>query len=110
MSPKNKRQAHLSMIKTKRLSTQEAESEESAEDEVEEMEVEETEEEEPRNFKDRITMNDMSDLFELCKSHCPIKYLSVLVYTTLRSFGINWRSCDSFLKTIGMFHSYSSFF
>jgi len=65
---------------------------------------------EPQNFKGRITEDDMSDLFELCKSKCTVKYLSVLVYMTLRNFGISWRNCDALLRNIGELLKLNFFF
>lgn len=66
------------------------------------MEVDDIEyEQQPMNFTDRITADNMADLFELCKYKCPAKYLSVLIYATLRSFGQSWENCDTFLRTIG---------
>jgi hypothetical protein len=56
---------------------------------------------EPDNFKERIIDDNVSDLFELCKSKCPVKYLSVLLYMTLRNFNVSWRNCDIFLRKIG---------
>ncbi|CAF2065639.1 unnamed protein product, partial [Rotaria magnacalcarata] len=41
------------------------------------------------------------ELFELCKSKCAIKYLSFLLYMTLRKFSVSWRHSDIFLKEIG---------
>jgi hypothetical protein len=64
-------------------------------------EEDDSDQDEPDTFKDRITDEDMSDLFEICKSKCPVKYLTVLLYMTLRKFGINWRNCDAFLRDIG---------
>ena len=65
------------------------------------MEVEEEGDEEPENFKDRITRDNMSDLFELCKAKCPVKYLSTIVYLSLRSSGVSWANCDVFLRNMG---------
>lgn len=63
-------------------------------------------EQQPMNFTDRITADNIGDLFELCKSKCPVKYLSVLIYATLRSFGHSWKNCDTFLRTIGELLNY----
>ena len=54
-----------------------------------------------RQFKQEITNTDLSVLFELCKVQCPLKYLSVLLYMTLRKFAVSWKDCDIFLKEIG---------
>jgi hypothetical protein len=52
------------------------ESETFSNDDQEGMELED---DEPLKCSGRITMNDMADLFELCKSKCLMKYFSVLV-------------------------------
>ena len=39
--------------------------------------------EEPSNFNNKIATDDIADLFELCKTQCPLKYLSVLLYMSL---------------------------
>lgn len=78
------------------------ETDESEDDDENHMEFEdELEDKEPLSFKNRITTNTMADLLELCKAKCPVKHLSTVVYMTLRSFGVNWRSCDAFLQSIG---------
>lgn len=59
---------------------------------------------EPFGFESKVTDENVSDLFERCKSKCPVKYLSVLVYVTLRRFGISWRDCDAFPRNIGELH------
>ena len=75
MGPKRKLHAHLnSMWKSRSLNASLTnESETFSGDEQEGMEVEDNDQMEPLNFRDRITINDMADLFELCKSKCPIK-------------------------------------
>ncbi|CAF1103567.1 unnamed protein product [Didymodactylos carnosus] len=49
------------------------------------------------DFKEKFTMDDIADLFELCKAQCPLKYLSVLLYMSLRRFGVTWNDCDDFI-------------
>ena len=74
---------------------------ESEDDDKDHMEVEEGNDEEPETFKDRITEDNLSDLFELCKAKCPVKYLSTIVYLSFRSFGVSWANCDVFLRNMG---------
>ena len=105
MGPKRKLHAHLNTMREKRSLNPSLtnESETFSNDEQEGMEFEDDDHTEPLKFRDRIAMNDMADLFELCKSKCPTRYLSVLVYTTLRSFGVSWDNCEDFLQNIGEF-------
>ncbi|CAM4894233.1 unnamed protein product [Rotaria socialis] len=101
MGPKSRRQRHAITTSTRYLLNR---SGNNAEDDAEreEMEVDDIEyEQQPMNFTDRITSDNIADLFELCKYKCPVKYLSVLIYATLRSFGHSWENCDTFLRTIG---------
>ncbi|CAF1587921.1 unnamed protein product [Didymodactylos carnosus] len=65
------------------------------------MDFVDEEDRELEDFKEKITVNDVSDLFELCKSYCPTKHLSVLLYLTMRYFGISCCECDQFLSEIG---------
>ncbi len=53
------------------------------------------------NFKDKIQISDVADLFEYCKNDCNIRYLSVLLYLTLRYFDISYKTAHTFLKDIG---------
>ncbi|CAF1671912.1 unnamed protein product, partial [Adineta ricciae] len=53
------------------------------------------------NFREENVMNDIGDLFELCRAHCPIKYLSVLLYMTMKRFDIGWQQSNEFLSAIG---------
>ena len=53
-------------------------------------------------FDESMSMVDtIADLFDLCQSSWNLKYLSVLLYMTMRHFGVAWRDCDGFLKKIG---------
>lgn len=105
MGPKRKLHAHLNTMRASRSlnASLTNEPETLSNDEQEGMEVDDNDPMEPLKFRDRISINDMADLFELCKTKCPIKYLSVLVYTTLRSFGVSWDNCNAFLQNIGEF-------
>jgi hypothetical protein len=99
MPPPTKRKQQSKAVGLQSRSNQPAE--ESEDDDKDHMEVEEGGDDEPENFKDRITGNNMSDLFELCKAKCPVKYLSTIVYLSLRSFGVSWANCDVFLRNMG---------
>lgn len=108
MPKASKLNVHLSTMRLSRSSEAERNhhSDMSSSEDSSEMEVEDSETAKPLNFNNDVTINDLTDLFELCKSKCPLKYLSTLVYATLRSFGVNWRNCDSFLRSIGKFLKY----
>ena len=54
-----------------------------------------------QNFCDKVTLDDISNTFELCKNNYHYKFMSVLLYMSLRRFNISWRECDLFLKQIG---------
>ncbi|CAF1152685.1 unnamed protein product, partial [Didymodactylos carnosus] len=53
------------------------------------------------NFKDRLLLTDIGDFAEMCKSKCDTKYLSTLLYMSLRFFDIKWEDVDEYLKSIG---------
>jgi hypothetical protein len=53
------------------------------------------------NFKEILFLTDIGDLAEMCKSKCETKYLSTLLYMSLRFFDIKWEEVDGFLKSIG---------
>ncbi|CAF1569727.1 unnamed protein product [Didymodactylos carnosus] len=52
-------------------------------------------------FADKMKIDDIGDLFELIKDKIGLKLSSVLLYMTLRYFGISWLKCDDFFKKIG---------
>ena len=58
-----------------------------------------------QNFNDKVMSDDISDIFELCKNKHNYKFISVLLYMSLRYFNITWRKCDLFLKQIGALSS-----
>lgn len=49
------------------------------------------------DLDEQITSNMICELFESCKSHCSIKYLSVLIDMTTRYFGITRGQCNGLL-------------
>ena len=52
------------------------------------------------HFNEKIFLIDISDLAEMCKSKCDTKYLSTLLYMSLRYFNVKWEDADEFLKNI----------
>ncbi|CAF4738735.1 unnamed protein product [Rotaria sp. Silwood1] len=52
-------------------------------------------------FNEKLLLTDISDVAEMCKSKCDTKYLSTLLYMSLRFFNIKWEGVDDFLKKIG---------
>ena len=59
----------------------------------------------PKNFNDQVTLNDISDVFEICKNNCSYKFISALLCMSLRHFKIIWQDCDLFMKEIGALSS-----
>jgi hypothetical protein len=53
------------------------------------------------NFKEKFQFDDLGDIFEFCMDQCHIRYLSVLLYLTLRHFNISYETIAIFLKDIG---------
>ena len=53
------------------------------------------------DFSKKLIMDDINDLFSFCKQNLDTRYLSVLLYISLRHFGHSWRNIASFLLRIG---------
>ena len=53
-------------------------------------------------FKQKLFPTDIGDLAEICKSKCDVKYLSTLLYMSLRFFNVKWEDIDEYLKNIGL--------
>ncbi|CAF4653236.1 unnamed protein product, partial [Rotaria sp. Silwood2] len=53
------------------------------------------------SFTDKVLLTEIGDLAEMCKSKCDTKYLSTLLYMSLRFFNIKWEDVDEYLKSIG---------
>ncbi|CAF1138188.1 unnamed protein product [Didymodactylos carnosus] len=62
----------------------------------------------PSNFTDKIGLDDLAALFDLCKSSSSTKYLSVLMYMTLRHVGLTWDACNVILRKMGGFNCETS--
>lgn len=104
----SKRRSHSRAVnaglnRMRNQNVQETTSSETSESEDEELKLSEEIDEISLNFKDKL--NDISDLFEFCRKKFNLKYLSVLLYMSLRYFGVTWRDCDSFLQEIGSLRS-----
>ena len=67
------------------------------------------EEFQPLDFLDESMVDNIADFFELCRSSCNLKYLSVLLYMTMRHFEVTWCDCDDFLKKIGALKSETAY-
>jgi hypothetical protein len=53
------------------------------------------------NFMEKLTLPNIKDLAEMCRLKCNTKYLSVLLYMSLRYFKIKWNDIDKYLESIG---------
>ncbi|CAF1519064.1 unnamed protein product [Adineta ricciae] len=80
-------------------------SESSSDSAEEEMKINEDTTSLSTNIGDKVQLTDISDIFELCKNNCSYKFLSVLLYMSLRHFNITWRDCDLFSQEIGSLSS-----
>ncbi|CAF4327610.1 unnamed protein product [Rotaria magnacalcarata] len=100
MPPKSRRQSHSVSAIKKRWSS---ENHSSSDDSVYSMDISDDDEFNLNdlNFKDKMKISDIADIYELCKGYCNTRYLSVLIYLTLRHFNVSCRDTDAFLKMIG---------
>lgn len=53
------------------------------------------------DFKNDLIIHDISDLFSFCQTKINTRFLSTLVYMSLRRFGHTCRDADLFLTAIG---------
>jgi hypothetical protein len=53
------------------------------------------------DFSNDNILNDISDLFTFCKEQINSRFISVLLYMSLRRFGHSWRDIDAFLCRVG---------
>ena len=63
---------------------------------------------EESSFKEKLLLIDIADLAEMCKTKCDTRYLSTLLYTSLRFFSITWEDADDYLKNISLMSSQTS--
>ena len=106
MPPPNKRQKHTVTLNTRR--SKESIASRNSEDYSYEQQKEEDriafkpdDQIDYIDFKNDSIINDISDLFSFCKTQINPRFLSTLVYMSLRRFGHTCRDVDSFLTTIG---------
>jgi hypothetical protein len=52
-------------------------------------------------FVDKMKIDDIGDMLELIKDKIGLKFVTVLLYMTLRHFDISWVKCDDFFKKTG---------
>ena len=90
MPPKSRRQLHSASAVRKRWSP---EGHSLSDDSVYSMDISSDDELKLNdlNLKDKIKISDIADIYELCKTYCNTRYLSVLIYLTLRHFNITCR-------------------
>ncbi|CAF5112687.1 unnamed protein product, partial [Rotaria magnacalcarata] len=112
MPRKTKVVSHLNTLNEKRYSTTTVDESDGSgsSEEFEEMESDSNNmaDGEVVDFQDKISIENIADVFELCQATCPVKYLSVLMYMSLRHLGIKWTDSDNILRQIGAFKSETS--
>ncbi|CAF1444407.1 unnamed protein product [Rotaria sordida] len=118
MPPKSRRQAHAQAAALRRHHSQDhLLSFEKEYDSITPMDIEDGEQEDGKqedgeqeedddvadgmDFKDKMDLPSIGDVFELCKRGCGSRKLSVLLYMVLRHFGHTWRAIDALLHDIG---------
>ena len=53
------------------------------------------------SFMQKLTLSNIQDLVEMCRLKWSTKYISVLLYMSLRYFKIQWKDIDEYLRSIG---------
>lgn len=53
------------------------------------------------DFRDGSVIDEIRDIFSFCKEQVNTRFLSVLIYMSLRHLNHSWREVDSFLSNIG---------
>jgi hypothetical protein len=53
------------------------------------------------NWTDKIILNYIGDLLEVCINECSYKTISTLIYMILKHFNFTWRDIDNFMSNIG---------
>lgn len=103
MPQKSKRKCQASAAAGRRWTTETIVRSDDDSDEQNYMNFSDLRVNDPEEFslKDKISLFDIADLFELTKSQVSLRSLSVLIYLSLTYFGISWRKADLFLKQIG---------
>ena len=106
MPPPNKRKKHTNILNARRsIDSLAPESLEDYSDEEKREEgivpSESDDKTDPVNFKDDSIVYDISDSFSFCQAKINTRFLSTLIYMSLRRFGHTFRHVDLFLTTIG---------
>ncbi|CAF4313817.1 unnamed protein product [Didymodactylos carnosus] len=101
----NKRKKHTTSMNERRskesLATKDSEQSGSEEDVMIKIDDNIDDDIDDINFEDPSVLNDISDLFSFCKQQINTRFISTLVYMSLRHFGHSWRETDDFMKEIG---------
>ena len=93
----NKRRSQSKNVKSdRRLNTKVSDTSDSSSDEYR-MDIDDKE----LTFNEKLLLTDIGDLAEMCRLKCGTKYLSTLLYMSLRFFNIKWEDVDEYLKSIG---------
>ena len=65
------------------------------------MDIDNNTADEISTFEETITIESISELFEICVGQCSLKYLSVLIFMSLRHFGVTQNALIDFQRDIG---------
>ena len=113
MPKKSKRKSHSDKAFSKRWSGKNSDELPAVRKEDEEefenvvgMEVDDEESDDEggeRSFKDKLDLPTIGDLFQMCKSACGSRKLSVLIYMILRHMDHSWQQVDDILHTFGAY-------
>ena len=99
----NKRRSHSRSFLTKRHSSSNwSEPKSLSSSSSEEEQIDYTKDsDESFDFTNQTMLDNIGDLFALCKEEYGSKNMSVLIYMVLRHFNLSWRDTEEFLKNIG---------
>jgi hypothetical protein len=107
MPRKSKRQLHYSKTPsgewTDRDKRQKSVDEEEKSEIIMEADVRDEESGDESRFIDKLDLPTIADLFQLCKSACGSRKMSVLLYMLLRYLDHNWKQIDDLFQTIGAY-------
>ena len=107
MPPKSRRKAQAQAAALRRHQSQgQLLSDENEYDSATPMDINDGEQEDDgvaneMDFKAKLDLPSIGDVFELCKRGCSLRKLSVLLYMVLRHFDHTWRDIDDLLHNIG---------
>ena len=95
MPKPNRHKSYLQSLLTRRWSNTRLETTKTSSDEYQ---VDTNDDE--SSFNEKLSLADISDLAEICKESCGVKYINVLLYLVLRNFNVKWENIDEFFKSI----------